>query len=190
MNKKTKKTTMLIRTQKGFSLVELMVVVGIIGLLAAIAVPQFAKFQARARQSEAKALLSTIFTAEKTFFSEWNGYTASMSNAGAGMTGNKLRYDGRVGAGAACTGTYPAGAPGDASVTVFAASTGAAYDGGCTTPAGTGGACDNGATRTFTGSVYGNPNNNIPAAGAAMTTPDTWTITDTKIITNTANGIQ
>jgi prepilin-type N-terminal cleavage/methylation domain-containing protein len=81
-----------ILNNKGFSLIELMVVVAIIGVLAAIGVPQFAKFQAKARQSEAKGHLSAIFTAENSFKSEWNLYTVDVRNAGFAVVGNALRY--------------------------------------------------------------------------------------------------
>ena len=43
----------LFTNKKGFSMIELMVVVAIIGVLAAIGIPQYSKFQAKARQSEA-----------------------------------------------------------------------------------------------------------------------------------------
>src|SRR5437899_4670894 len=56
--------------QKGFTLIELMIVVAIIGILAAIAIPNFIKFQARSKQSEAKANLKAIFTAQKAFYQE------------------------------------------------------------------------------------------------------------------------
>ncbi len=55
---------------RGFTLIELMIVVAIIGILAAIAIPNFMKFQARARQSEAKTNLKAIFTTNKTWFAE------------------------------------------------------------------------------------------------------------------------
>jgi type IV pilus assembly protein PilA len=58
----------------GFTLVELMVVVAIIGILAAIAIPNFLRFQARAKQSEAKANLSGIFVAQVSYFSVNNTY--------------------------------------------------------------------------------------------------------------------
>jgi type IV pilus assembly protein PilA len=184
-----------IKGQAGFSLVELMVVVGIIGLLAAIAVPQFSKFQARARQSESKALLASIFTGEKAFFAEWNAYTASMTNAGVGTTGNKLRYNGGVAEGAnVCTGTYPTGAPADGVVDVFAASNAtssgsATFDnsGGMGTPTivTTGRQCRN-ATQTFIAIVAGDPNN----VAAGTFNADVWSINENKVVANVTNGIR
>lgn len=58
------------RLRRGFTLIELMIVVAIIGILAAIAVPNFMKFQARARQSEAKANLKAIFEIVKAYWGE------------------------------------------------------------------------------------------------------------------------
>ena len=64
----------LLRPQEGFTLVELMVVVAIIGLLSAVAVPNFKKYQAKAKMSEAKLQLSSIYTAESSFYSSYNMY--------------------------------------------------------------------------------------------------------------------
>jgi type IV pilus assembly protein PilA len=61
---------MLRRLRKGFTLIELMIVVAIIGILAAIAIPNFIKFQARSKQSEAKTNLKNLFTAQKAYFGE------------------------------------------------------------------------------------------------------------------------
>lgn len=182
-------TMNITKSQSGFSLVELMVVVGIIGLLAAIAVPQFSKFQARARQAEAKTMLSAIFTAEKAFNAEWNAYVHSMTVAGVAMTGNKLRYDGQVSAVAAVCAGYPAAAPAAAAVvTVIAATT--ASGGGSLDPLVT--ATPTAVTApavctatTFTASVVGDPKN-VPVTPFNT---DQWTINETKAITNPASGI-
>lgn len=68
--------------RKGFTLVELMVVIGIIGTLVAIAVPSYQKYIARSRQAEAKAKLSGIFSAEKAFYADNNTYTACLKAIG------------------------------------------------------------------------------------------------------------
>ncbi len=60
--------------KKGFTLIELMIVVAIIGILAAIAIPNFLRFQAKSKQSEAKTNLGGIFTAETAYFAEKNGF--------------------------------------------------------------------------------------------------------------------
>lgn len=86
--------TTQLRSQQGFSLIELMVVVGIIGILAAIAVPNFQRFQAKSRQSEAKANLGGLYTAQKAFYAEWNRYFGPFRHIGFSPEGN-LRY--RVG---------------------------------------------------------------------------------------------
>jgi type IV pilus assembly protein PilA len=58
------------KVQAGFTLIELMIVVAIIGLLAALAIPNFIKFQARARQSEAKSNLKAVFTGQKSYYGD------------------------------------------------------------------------------------------------------------------------
>ena len=66
----------MVRNKKGFTLIELMIVVAIIGILAAIAIPNFLKFQAKSKQSEAKTNLKAVYTAETSYFGENNTYSS------------------------------------------------------------------------------------------------------------------
>ena len=58
----------------GFSLMEVMIVVVIIGILAALAYPNLEKYLKRARQTEAKTNLSAIYTAQKIYFTLHQSY--------------------------------------------------------------------------------------------------------------------
>ena len=68
--------------QSGFTLVELMIVVAIIGLLSAVAVPNFQKYQARAKSSEAKVQLASAYTAEQSFYGDYGIYHNCLSYMG------------------------------------------------------------------------------------------------------------
>lgn len=79
------------KLQKGFTLIELMIVVAIIGILAAIAIPNFVRFQAKSKQSEAKANLKAIFVAKKSHFAELDTYACGLCNFRA-ESGNRYTY--------------------------------------------------------------------------------------------------
>ena len=68
---------MKLRNRKGFTLVELMIVVAIIGILAAIAIPNFLNFRLKAKTSEAKSNLGAIRSTEVAHFAEWSFWVAN-----------------------------------------------------------------------------------------------------------------
>lgn len=80
-----------IKGQKGFTLIELMIVVAIIGILAAIAIPNFLRYQAKSRQTEAKTNLGAIFVAETSYFGEQSRF-GSFQEIGYALAGASNRY--------------------------------------------------------------------------------------------------
>lgn len=77
---------------RGFTLIELMIVVAIIGILAAIAIPNFLKFQCRAKQSEAKGQLKSLLVAEESYRAEESLYQNVAKTGAAGINANTIGW--------------------------------------------------------------------------------------------------
>jgi len=70
------------RAEQGFTLIELLVVIAIIGILAAIAIPQFAAYRRRAYESDVKSNLKNAATAEEAYFVDFDSYLAGTLSSG------------------------------------------------------------------------------------------------------------
>ncbi len=72
--------------RKGFTLVEVLIVVIIIGILAAIGIPQFATSIEKAKGGEARAGLGHVQTAEKIYYAENEAYTPNVTDLDISLT--------------------------------------------------------------------------------------------------------
>ena len=165
------------RRERGFTILEVLIVVGILGILAAIAIPNFIAYQAKSKQAEAKVSLGAIFTSAVAFQAETVPQTYAPSAIGLiGYTpsGNP-RYSFWYAVDASGTGAGPGTAtafPGAPAVVAGSCNTGVAPATNATvaaTPTG------------FTAGAIGNIDGDVAC--------DEWHMNDQRRLTNDKNDV-
>ena len=184
----------LLKNNSGFNLVELMVVVAIIGILAAVAVPNYQKYQARARQTEARVALSAIYSAEKSFAAENSTFTGCLAAIGYAPEGQFRYYT----VGFSSVPNSGCGPTGGADCSIYAYTSTTA---GTTCAAGNGVTFYNATSKVGTSALTTNADlpgvvltSNTFTAGAAgrvsnVTATDQWTITQDRTLANIQTGL-
>ena len=96
------------KTEEGFTLIELMIVIAIIGILAAIAIPQFSAYRTRSYNSAAQADLRNLATAQEAYYVDNQTYYTVPATTGPGtiaaMEGAAISENVTVGGSATATG--------------------------------------------------------------------------------------
>jgi type IV pilus assembly protein PilA len=70
----------MMKKNEGFTLIELMIVIAIIGILAAIAIPQFSAYRVRSFNAAANADLRNAATAQEAYYVDESSYTSTLAN--------------------------------------------------------------------------------------------------------------
>jgi prepilin-type N-terminal cleavage/methylation domain-containing protein len=99
------------RRKGGFTLIELMIVVAIVGVLAAIAIPAFARFQLRSKTSEAKINLHSIRVAELAYLSSGSTFLPAVASPVADAAVSPYKQPWLDNGGFAVLGWEPEGEP-------------------------------------------------------------------------------
>ncbi len=93
------------KLQQGFTLIELMIVVAIIGILAAVAIPSYQDYTARAQVTEAMSLTSSFKTGLAEYYSDSGAWPAKLTAIGTTTAGKYVNDIALASAGATVTMT-------------------------------------------------------------------------------------
>lgn len=164
-----------IKNEKGFTLIELMIVVAILGILAAIAIPNFMRFQAKSRQSEAKTNLGAIGTSAEAWRAEQGTYVVTaIGNLGWAPQGT-VRYSYWYDVGGTDTAFPYAAASYSTGVIDLSAA------GGCNRSTAPGTAAVTATASAYSASTKGEIDSDV--------TCDEWSYTEARVLTNDLNDV-
>lgn len=197
------------RGSSGFTIVEILIVLAIVGIMTAIAIPNYQRYQAKIRQGEAKILLANLYTTELAFAAESFTFTACLFNIGFVPQVNSMNYT--IGFRASKAAATVCGPRGDLSCARYWIAGDGATSGG--TACGLAPASGNRPAQTvaylYTATTSFNPSLAVAteaqlangplsqtvfsasAVGSISGSPnyDVWTIDQNKMLINTASGI-
>lgn len=178
----------LLFNSRGFSLIELMVVVAIIAILASFAIPQYQSFQSKARQKEGLTLLNSFYVAAKATEAEQGIFPGNLVGTGFNPAG-QLHY--RVSAANGGYTALPPGWTGPFNATCINTINNCNNYGDWSEV--TGGSFAAGAVNNCTAAANSNNGTFVTCVSAAIKSNagadrDTWSVNQAKVIANTNDG--